>query len=55
MKNILYISKIKTNLLLIKILNKKKYKTYFVKKKKFIINLILKIIIIIKNAKNDLY
>ena len=55
MKNILYIPKMKINLLLIRILNRKKYETRFIKKKVFIINLILKITIIMRNAKNDLY
>ena len=55
MKNILYILKMKTNLLLIKILNKKKYETRFIKKEIFIIDLISEITIIMRNAKNDLY
>ena len=45
----------KINLLLIKIFNKKKYKTRFIYKKIKIINLIFKIIIIFKSKKNNLY
>ena len=55
MTDILYVSKMKANLLLIKALNKKKYEIRFVKEKVRIIDLISETMMIMRNTKNDLY
>ena len=55
MTDILYVSKMGINLLLIRVLNRKKYETRFVKEKIFIINLTSETMMIMRNVKNGLY